>query len=891
VTLDAGEFSNNQAVGGSTTVLCSAEQRGADASAGAVAASGVLTANTIRFASNRARGGSGMWGGGECSMSATNAGAAVGGAVYAKSGATFVGTTATQNMSFPGDPSRFCRSGGSCVSAPPATASGGAIHAEATLAVTGGAFSGNSSSLGRALYARAALSVDGGEYTGHSGSNGVLFGMLDVTVRSANIHDNFLPGIDAPGSGTSVHARENLTLANTLVRRSGGVVAGQSLSADSVTIADTLGTPINARNATLLNTTLSGNDGSILVQDRLELNHVTLVGGGVSAARLTSHRSVVLGDAEPVCATPLVVENAKYNWFSDASCALPGATNNQSRAGFFLGALGDNGGPVPTQLPAAASVLLNRVPSSACPVTVDARGVARPQGAACDIGAVEVAPVSAAATDMAVSFTNPPAPVAFGEVGTWQVSVRNKGPNPAAAGALIDVPAGVVIQSASATAGGVCTVGFGGRGTGAVSCLWNATPLAPGATATVTFVGAVDQLAPASLRWRAVVAAPQPAEPRSDDTATLTTPVLRLSGLTLRVGQSADDAQTWQRVMADVVNVGPSAAELDPARPIRVTFRPAAGVAAEGSLDAQIEFALQPGSSAAGLSFELKRTGSSWPSVLGTFVLDPGPNQLAGSGTIPLVRTDLGLRVERGTAVQPPGTPTMVRFTVTNHGPNAARNTELSMQGSSNIPAITWTTDTGTLAPSGSAYPVWKIPSLGVGQSAVLSGSVPFIAPETVGARLGASVRSEAMEIAPDSESVVVDLTGAQFGTADLQITGIDVRPGSSAGTRIARVNIRNAGPAAALADDTFRMNLSLQRPGGWQQLDVRALSPGWSCTMTSLGPYCFSATPMPAGETASVEFVVQEPVFEGRFHALLQATSLAPDPNLANNDLSVTVP
>lgn len=125
-----------------------------------------------------------------------------------------------------------------------------------------------------------------------------------------------------PG-GVSVHARENLTLAKTLVRRSGGVMAGQSLSADSVTIADTLGTPINARNATLLNTTLSGNDSYILVHDRLELNHVTLVGGGVSAARLASHRSVVLGDAGPVCATPLVVENATYTGSATRAARSP----------------------------------------------------------------------------------------------------------------------------------------------------------------------------------------------------------------------------------------------------------------------------------------------------------------------------------------------------------------------------------------------------------------------------------------------------------------------------------------------------------------------------------------------------------------------------------------
>jgi hypothetical protein len=48
----------------------------------------------------------------------------------------------------------------------------------------------------------------------------------------------------------------------------------------------------------------------------------------------------------------------------------------------------DNGGPVPARYPAPGSVLVNQIPSSACPIAVDACGVTRPQGPACDIGAV-----------------------------------------------------------------------------------------------------------------------------------------------------------------------------------------------------------------------------------------------------------------------------------------------------------------------------------------------------------------------------------------------------------------------------------------------------------------------------------------------------------------------
>ena len=58
--------------------------------------------------------------------------------------------------------------------------------------------------------------------------------------------------------------------------------------------------------------------------------------------------------------------------------------------GIALGPLAANGGPVQTRAPGAGSTLVDVIPPAECAVPVDARGVARPQGPACDIGAVEV---------------------------------------------------------------------------------------------------------------------------------------------------------------------------------------------------------------------------------------------------------------------------------------------------------------------------------------------------------------------------------------------------------------------------------------------------------------------------------------------------------------------
>jgi len=59
-----------------------------------------------------------------------------------------------------------------------------------------------------------------------------------------------------------------------------------------------------------------------------------------------------------------------------------------------LGQLQNNGGPTMTHALGVDSVALDRIPEVDCEVTEDQRGVTRPQGDACDVGAfeLEVAP-------------------------------------------------------------------------------------------------------------------------------------------------------------------------------------------------------------------------------------------------------------------------------------------------------------------------------------------------------------------------------------------------------------------------------------------------------------------------------------------------------------------
>jgi hypothetical protein len=82
-----------------------------------------------------------------------------------------------------------------------------------------------------------------------------------------------------------------------------------------------------------------------------------------------------------------------YTFWSDSSCGASVASGDVVEGGDpQLGPLQANGGLTPTRLPSPGSPLRDRIPLSDPGCTGnDQRGVARPQGLGCDIGATEVA--------------------------------------------------------------------------------------------------------------------------------------------------------------------------------------------------------------------------------------------------------------------------------------------------------------------------------------------------------------------------------------------------------------------------------------------------------------------------------------------------------------------
>src|SRR5205807_6634069 len=106
------------------------------------------------------------------------------------------------------------------------------------------------------------------------------------------------------------------------------------------------------------------------------------------ADELRLQSTIVSSNLGPGCAgnpASTIADHGHNLRWGDRTC--PGRTGDPK-----LGPLADNGGPTWTMALRPGSAGINRVPrrSSGCPAT-DQRGVRRPEGRACDIGAYEFA--------------------------------------------------------------------------------------------------------------------------------------------------------------------------------------------------------------------------------------------------------------------------------------------------------------------------------------------------------------------------------------------------------------------------------------------------------------------------------------------------------------------
>src|SRR5581483_3816625 len=160
------------------------------------------------------------------------------------------------------------------------------------------------------------------------------------------------------------------------------MTGNQAVSAGTGTTYGARGGAIYAAgNASILNSTIVGNSS-------------TRYGGGIYATEaIMIKNSIVSGDSSPhgACyeSQPGYIVSGGGNDTSDNSCALNQIGDIHGSPS--LAPLAKNGGFVMTKAEYANSKTVDHGSHAGCPI-IDARGITRPQGKHCDIGAYELVP-------------------------------------------------------------------------------------------------------------------------------------------------------------------------------------------------------------------------------------------------------------------------------------------------------------------------------------------------------------------------------------------------------------------------------------------------------------------------------------------------------------------
>jgi predicted outer membrane repeat protein len=235
-----------------------------------------------------------------------------------------------------------------------------------------------------------------------------------IVTRGFRIDDN---PMSPDENGGGIANRGTLTIASSTVSGNrangagGGIANVGTLTVTDSTISGNYssqsGGGIEGGTVSLTNSTVSGNTaenkgggfssgGSIvLVSSTVVDNTSPFISGIVTfnEGTLTATSTIIEGD----CATEKVVTSNAYNIESPGdTCGFDQPTDqvNVSADDLEFGPLQDNGGPTETHALGEDSVAIDHIPAVDCEVDEDQRGIERPQGDACDVGAfeLEVAP-------------------------------------------------------------------------------------------------------------------------------------------------------------------------------------------------------------------------------------------------------------------------------------------------------------------------------------------------------------------------------------------------------------------------------------------------------------------------------------------------------------------
>jgi hypothetical protein len=351
-----------------------------------------------------------------------------GGGIFSQRRATVIDSVITGNLANDDGGGVYARRGGiqvfdSVVSSNLVDGSGGALGSTGDILVVRSHIDGNTTDGdGGAIYTDEDgdvtvidSTVDGSTADGPGGAIFTLDG--DVTIVGSRLNGN-----RADDRGGAISAEADLTVIDSTIAGNAAFahVGGGIWSRDDTFIT----------NSTIADNFAEGQGGGILAAGTLGLVNSTVINNTASVAanvgvggELRAFGSII-GPAnvspgggqiptEVNCQLSSAISSG-YNVVSDDSCLLDDADDVIAGGDPMLGALGANGGIGQSRMPLAGSPVLDMIPPAECgftpfgydlegeqhlaqfgidplaPIAADQRGIGRPQGDGCEVGAVEV---------------------------------------------------------------------------------------------------------------------------------------------------------------------------------------------------------------------------------------------------------------------------------------------------------------------------------------------------------------------------------------------------------------------------------------------------------------------------------------------------------------------
>ena len=501
--------------------------------------------------------------------------------------------------------------------------------------------------------------------------------------------------------------------------------------------------------------------------------------------------------------------------------------------------------------------------------------------------------------DLSITKVAAPDPLTAGSPGTYTLTIHNDGPSAARDVTISDpMPAGVTAVDAD-SGRGPCDLGptvtcrLGTLGSGADAVVVIRVEVGPDRTGSIVNTASVDSSTPD----------PTP----DDDAATSQTPVVRVADL--QVTKSSDPspivAGSGVTYTITVTNNGPSAAtgttvaDTLPAGFSSIAADPSAGTCEIDDQDVDCALGtLEPGASAVvtiTAALDPAYGGAEIVNTVtaGSDVDDPDTDDNTATNTTPVVRrADLSIHKSADPTAATPGEELRFGIVAANSGPSVARDVVITDTLPAGLTVVSTDYNGTPCAVSGRTV-TCSIGDVPVGQAVVLITA--RLASGYDGGPLGNTATGRTSTDDPDPDDDASSVAVPVVAKADLSLVKTMAPQRPTAGGRITyRLTVRNNGPSDA--KDVFTVD---ELPRGLRGTRIAAPA-GTSCVIDGTADdggdapeagvvSCRSGTLVAGDEFTITLTATVTPGFAGSLTNLARTGSDTPDPNVANNQATVT--